>query len=307
MLVVTEAAVKLHYVFSTLSEQPEKNLIILCQAVSGSFRENSFVSTAIWGSTVWSERHFLQNTHLGGESSPDVTAWSIVSLWVVHETTSGSSRVQMTAALLHLGHLHLEALSTDAQGVIPEEITSFPTHEKTTKLPYAWSSVISICSHLPQMLLMLYFTELWKWDLIYWECQNGGKTWGPVATCFRQLLQYQTCEFPHVPQDTGLPLCWKQAPSWRQHLWFSEEERQSGSHIHKGLLTLPVSFLFYFLSEAYLQEANSRGQSCTGRAIPSWQAPGWVVLEASSFLVLALPPRCCAACLSPSPARVHQL
>lgn len=38
---------------------------------------------------------------------------------VVRETTSGSGRVQMTAALLQLGHHHLEALSTDVQEVIP--------------------------------------------------------------------------------------------------------------------------------------------------------------------------------------------
>lgn len=37
----------------------------------------------------------------------------------VRETTGGSGRVQMTAALLQLGHLCLEALSADVQEVIP--------------------------------------------------------------------------------------------------------------------------------------------------------------------------------------------
>lgn len=35
--------------------------------------------------------------------------------------------------------------------------------------------------------------------LICWECQNEGETWGPAVTCFRRLLQYQKCEFPHMP------------------------------------------------------------------------------------------------------------
>ena len=82
---------------------------------------------------------------------------------VIRETTSGPGRVQMMAALLQLGHLSLEVLSTDVQEVIPSEITSFPTHEKTTKSPHVRSSVISICLDFPQMLI-LYFTELWKRD-----------------------------------------------------------------------------------------------------------------------------------------------
>lgn len=135
---------------------------------------------------------------------------------------------------------------------------------------------------------------------------EGGKTCGPVVTCFNQLLQYQMCESPHVPQDTGLPLYWKQAPRWRQHLWFTEEERQPGSHTGchaRGLLTLSVSFLSYFfypkltskrqIAEGSLvlaeqsQAGKHQGGWCWRPPLSwSWLCPQDVVLHVSLHLLL---------------------
>lgn len=154
--------------------------------------------------------------------------------------------------------------------------------------------------------------------LIYWECQKEGKSWGRAATGFRHLLQHRKCEFLYMPplghggttvletsprtKAASLALrggetAWH--PCWPSHQRVAD--------------TVSAIFIIFLVSEVYHQEANSRGQSCAGRgqscasrAVLRWGALTWVGPETSSFLVPALPPRCCTSCLSSSPAHVHQ-
>lgn len=147
--------------------------------------------------------------------------------------------------------------------------------------------------------------------LIYWEYQNEGKTWAPAATCFSQLLQHQKCEFPHVPPSAHGGTTILETSPRTKAASLVQKGGETAWHPYRvshqtGADTVSAIFILFLLSEAYHQKANIRGQSRAGRAVLRWRAPRWVGPETSSFLVVALSPRCHAARLSSSPACVHQ-
>lgn len=123
--------------------------------------------------------------------------------------------------------------------------------------------------------------------LIYWQCQKEGKSWGRAATGFSHLLQHQKCEFPYMPplghggttvleasprtKAASLPLRGGET-AW--HPCRPSHRRVAG--------TVSAIFIIFLVSEVYHQEANSRGQSCAGRAVLRWRAPTWVGPETSS-------------------------
>lgn len=106
--------------------------------------------------------------------------------------------------------------------------------------------------------------------LIYWECQNEGKTWDHTVTCFSQLLQHQNCEFPHVPPSGHRGTTILERSPGTKAASLVQRGEETGWHPHRASrqgVTDAVSaiFILFLLSEAYHQEANIRGQSCAGR------------------------------------------
>lgn len=180
----------------------------------------------------------------------------------VCEATSGSGRAQMTAVLLQLGHLRLEVLSTDVQEVLPKEITSFPTHEKTT---------VTTCMILSYQHLLAFSSDAdmilhraLEMRLIYWECQKEGKSWGRAATGFSHLLQHQKCEFPYMPPlGHGGATVLETSPRTKAAslaLRGGETAWHPCRPSHRRLAgTVSAIFITFLVSEVYHQKASSRG------------------------------------------------